>query len=353
MQTRTGTYLLHGMMKSILSTVALSLLFVPLPSMAGDLQPCASPPMDGYRETVLATIDAPYRNQTLVSFTEFPSFSSEWGIRIIERGKHMRLRVVEFQDSVWYSASKETESGYFEQDLSSASYRRLIRDTALSADTARLLQSVVSGQVLSASAKEGLTMGFDGTTYIFGVGDACAEIWSPEATSRAGKIIDVFNDLRIQAAIPSRFLQLGLERRIHARLLALEGRRMSIREYFLFATMSLAVIAFAALPLLVATFFAVFKPALPRKRWYILSSAALTYGIACISALPFFVFAFVGAPLSSQLDKDGHAIASTAVHWMGQAAMPVVLSIWFIAMFLLPALLRRRWRGILSRPAPE
>lgn len=335
------------MKKTVLTIIFLSILCAPLVSMADALEPCTSWGADNYRNTVTATIDSPYRDQTLVSFTEFPSFSWEWGIRVVDSEGRMRLRVVEFQESVWYSAYDETESGYFEQDLSKPSYRRLIRETNLSTDTARLLQSIMDREVRDAKEKQGLTMGFDGTSYLFVANDNCAQTWSPEQASRAGKLVQIFYDLRIQAAIPSRFLQLGWERRIHARLLALEGERMSARDYLLFASISLAIMAFAALPLFIATIFALIKPALPRRRWYILSAAALSYGIACIVALPFFVFAFVGDQISSQLGSDGHAIASTGVRWITQAAIPTIFAAWLIAMFLVPTLLKRHWRRML------
>ena len=339
------------MINTVLHAIILSICLASTAAMAGDVEPCSDDGLGDYKASVLTTIDAPTHEGVLASFTEFPSFTAERGVRIIDTGDRTLLRVVEFQDSVWYSAVEETRPGYFERDFSRSSYRRLVRETTLSRDTARLLESILRREMLNARGREDFMVGFDGTTYYFGVAGGCAEVVSPDPGTSASQLADVFNDLRIQASIPSRFLQLGWERRLHARLLMLEGKHMSTREYLLFAGVALAIIACAALPLLIAWVFAVFSPALPRRRWYVLVSAAVAYGAACIVALPFFVFGFFGTPLASQLGSDGHATAGIAIYWIGRAAIPVIVTTWLIAAIVVPIALRRRWHRISASAA--
>jgi hypothetical protein len=61
-------------------TVALPALS--LTAMADGLAPCNNSD-DGFLEEVDGHIDAPHSGETVVSFTALPSFSAEWGLRII------------------------------------------------------------------------------------------------------------------------------------------------------------------------------------------------------------------------------------------------------------------------------
>ena len=151
------------MIKKVIHAIVLSTGLASLAAVAGDLEPCGDDDR-GYKASVLATIDAPTYKGIVASFTEFPSFTAERGVRIIDTGDRTLLRVVEFQDSVWYSAVEETRPGYFERDFSRSSYRRLVRETTLRRDTTRLLESILRREVLDARGREGFRMGFDGTT---------------------------------------------------------------------------------------------------------------------------------------------------------------------------------------------
>jgi len=302
---------------------------------------------DSYRTSVTETVDHPTLDGILVSLTVFPSFQSEWGVRILHSGDRTLLRSVDFHDSVWYSALAEVEDGYYDRIPSKARYSRRVREVTLSDDIAQLLRQVTARESQRRrpyAESELLSMGFDGTTYLFSAGSACGTTWSPERHSRAGKLVDSFYGLRTQAALPTRFLQYAWERRTYAKLLDLEGRQMTPWEYLVFATTALAFVAAAALPLLVAGLVALLNHSLPRRRLYIFSTAAMSYGIACIAALPLAIFIFVGDPLAAQLSTDGYSAVAAAVEWITRLALWIILLLWSAASFTVPILLRRRWR---------
>ncbi len=169
--------------------VLLSILAIPAMAAENYFEPCGGyGATDSYRTSVIEAVDDPALDGILVSLTVFPSFQSEWGVRIVQSGNKTLLRSVDFHESIWYSAYSEIEDGYYDRIPSKARYSRRIREVTLSEDIAQLLRQVTereSQRRRPHNEGELLSIGFDGTTYLFSANDACATTWSPERHTRA------------------------------------------------------------------------------------------------------------------------------------------------------------------------
>ena len=190
-------------MKLIATTLLHMALTVPaLAATSGGLAPCDS--SDSYHLQVAAAIDQQAAGTLLLGFTAYPSFQSEWGIRIVQDAKNaVMLRVVEFRDSVWSSAYQEEPKGSFKRNPAKANLQRSIRDIVISDELLRELRRVVEREVGAASAANA-KFGLDGETYAFTSGaNACAETWSPESGTRMAKLVAIFAALRTLPNTPT------------------------------------------------------------------------------------------------------------------------------------------------------
>ena len=282
----------------------------------------------------------------MASLTAFPSFQPEWGVRIIRTESGPRLRTVEFHVSVWYSGYREIRPGTFARNPSAANYQRTVREVPVSTDVAQALQGILRSEVGRAD-KKNERFGFDGQIYMFSSGGVCATAWSPESNSRSRKLVEVFETLKTQASVPTRWLQLFWERRAFRQLqLLAEETTMTTGEYLLVLGLGSGIVLLAALPIFIALVLAAIPRSLPRKRAFVFVSGAMSYGSTCLVALLFLPFLLASTQLAVQLDTDGHTGVAMVVGWIGKVSPVAVFGFWLVASVATPIFLRRRWRTL-------
>lgn len=316
---------------------------------AGVLDPC-NPGFDEYERDVDQLVDTQVRGHILVSFTAFPSFDTEWGVRLIERSGRYFLRSVRFRNSVWYSSYEEYKPHSFRQNPDKADTRRTVHEVPLSIDMAALLQNLIHRE-LTGLSKDAPRMGLDGETYVFRDDAAhCGTTWSPEFGTPSAALVEAFESLRVQAGLPLRPVQYVRERRAYQLLLNLEGSSMQTRDYVLLIGAMLIVVLLAGLPMVVASF-TLLAPRRPkRKGLFVLVSGVLTYGITCIPGivlLPVFLFGWRLGRFFPLSGRSGLVIDD--IYFLSPIALA---GLWLILSFAVPIYLRwRGWARLFARPS--
>jgi hypothetical protein len=187
-------------------------------AMPDGLAPCEVD--QSYHAKVASAIDQAASARTLLGLTAYPSFESEWGIRILQNAKNQpMLRVVEFKKQVWSTMFHERPKGTFSRDPSRANLARHIKEIPISTELLQELRRVVDYEVRVASAGNA-AIGFDGETYHFTSGEkACGSAWSPGDGTRNGELVAIFQSLRKLPDAPTLLRSLQ-EARITGRLRA-------------------------------------------------------------------------------------------------------------------------------------
>jgi hypothetical protein len=181
------------------------------------LAPCK--PGESYQMETDSVIDEARAGKVLLGFTAYPSFEPEWGIRILQNAKNESLlRVVQFKKSVWYSAYQEHAKGTFQRDPSKANLERSVHEIPVSKELLGLLLKVVGREVAAASTANA-QFGLDGESYKFTAGGkSCATTWSPDSDTRAGRLVAIFEALRVLPTTPFSLFRNYREGKIIARL---------------------------------------------------------------------------------------------------------------------------------------
>ena len=193
--------------KALLALVAFPLMAFPAfadvvigssPEGNGGLAPCDSD-FAQYTAEVDRPIDRLVHGHVIAAYTEQPSFTPEWGARIIVDSGRYRLLVARFKASVWYSAYREIRPHRFERDLALPPPDLAVDEIALSDDTAARLAAIITHEVDSQQAAN-KQMGLDGESHTFrDMHGHCASAWSPDADTRAFALVDVFHSLQFTA----------------------------------------------------------------------------------------------------------------------------------------------------------
>lgn len=332
------------------SLLMLALLLTSLPAapvlcaeakVAGALSPCDHE-SDDYHQQVDRLIDVPARGHINVSFTAFPSFDTEWGIRVVEKDGRYFLRSVRFRNSVWHSAYAEYKPHYFHRNPAKADTRRVVHEVPLSADVAALLQESIRRELTELPMAEP-QMGLDGESYLFRDDAArCGTTWSPDLGTRAFNLVEAFEALRIQAALPLRPIQYVKERRAYQLLLSLKGSSMHTKDYLMLIGAMLSVVLLASLPMVTASL-TLLAPRRPlRKRKFVLASGVLTYGITCVAGvvvLPFILFGWQLGTFLPSLGSPGLGTIFDGLYLWSPIALAVL---WVVLSFAVPIYLRLR-----------
>lgn len=178
--------------------VIAALLFLPATAFAkwpDQLWPCDMASWS-YTAAVDARINASRHPSYLVSFTAFPSFHPEWGIRLSGSDKGYALRIVVLLKQIW---GRAMEKSMQEEPRTWESYQpqveRLVFRFPVSERLASLLQITVKHAVDDRAPAP--FPGVDGTGYQFSYrGSACAGTWSPELPSIPGQLVKTFTELK-------------------------------------------------------------------------------------------------------------------------------------------------------------
>jgi hypothetical protein len=287
--------------------------------------------------------DAPGSGAAVVlTFSTHPSFSNSSTIAVIKAGNGYLLRLVAYRN-MYATRTDQIGPDTFQGNVRTTRYDKRIWTTTLGKQFATGLQDLIQREIAQATP-ENARYGFDGTGYYIYTVQGCAKTWSPDANTRAGRIVAMFEDLEVQAQIPTRVAQ-GLWEEIgYQRLRALnaENTPMTPAQYF-YVLLSLAlVVAMAAFPLLVAIVVALVPRKLKAAWKFVLTSGAMAYGVTCLIALVFLPFWFGGAFLSVNLDIDGEALLADIVHIITGSTVALLFVVWIVSSVVVPVVIRRR-----------
>ncbi len=126
-----------------------------------------------------------------IGYLSVPSFFGEYGIFLIWNSNSPMLVLNRFNNNYWYSMPDLDK-----REVQIAITRDTIR---ISTEEADRLTGIITDAIDKAVEPDSLgRLGFDGTTYYFMLPDKMAKIWSPEKNSECGKLVNEFENLRIQ-----------------------------------------------------------------------------------------------------------------------------------------------------------
>jgi hypothetical protein len=163
---------------------------------AQNLGPCESEVLRDYFLGVDRIIDDAVSGTPHLSITVIPSFSEEWGVRLVGNDVHL----VNFDSSFWFESHSVDRSGHGHLDFSSPRIRTSVYHAALSPEVASRVMQIFSDAI--ANAREGGSMGLDGVTYRFSVrGVGCRQTWSPPPASAEGRLVEIIQLLSKHAKL--------------------------------------------------------------------------------------------------------------------------------------------------------
>jgi hypothetical protein len=307
---------------------------------------------DGFLDELDGHIDAPHAGDTVVSFTAIPSFQAEWGLRIIQTADGFLLRSTQFRRSIWYDAYREVRPGRFERVPELKQPDPIVHEVSLSPGFGAQLRDLIVEEIDHADSADA-RMGLDGESFYYSANGHCGFTWSPERGTRPARLVDLFENLKVQASLPTRLLQLFWEKRVLAKISTMIGRsQMPVSEYLVVIGLGLAVIAFAALPLFIAAVVMLIPHRLRRKGRFVLVSGAMSYGFTCLVALVFLPFFLAGSQVSAQLEVDGHTTSATATDLIVRFGLGVMIVCWLMFSVAVPVYMRRTVWPAMTRVIP-
>jgi hypothetical protein len=311
-------------------------------AMADGLAPCDKN-AEGFVDEVARRIGDSQVGDAVVSFVALPAFDAEWGLQVIRDGEDFRLRSVQFKRSVWHGAYREVRPGYFQRDPDTVQPDPIVRLVSLSPELAGAVRDLVITEIAHADPSNA-RMGLDGEGFYFYANGRCASTWSPDLATSPERLVDILENLKIQAALPSRLVQLFWEKRVLVKLNRhTGGPTMSASQYLVVIALGIGIIAFGALPLLIASVVLLIPRKLPKKRRFVMASGALSYGFTCFVALLLLPFFLIGSQVSAQLAVDGHSSWAATLDLIAKCSFAVLFASWAVFSIAVPIYLRRKF----------
>ena len=261
-----------------LSALVIGLALSPVMSAKpSGLVPCDGR-SEGFVEDLSDESKVPSRGEVVLSYLDSPGLQVGWGLQIVRFDQRFELRSVQFR-SDWHGGTIEVRPGVF--GVNPVQPDPLVRTVSLSASIAERLHAIAIAEIAHAD-QANTRMGFDGEGFYFYAAGKCAWAWSPDEGSDPARLADIFHDLKIQALLPTRLVQLFWEKRIVARLNQYLGNAsMSLGEYLIVLSLGAGTVTVGALPLLIAWLLTFFSKGLQSKRRFVVVSGALSYGFTC------------------------------------------------------------------------
>jgi hypothetical protein len=280
------------------------------------------------------------RGEVVLSYLDLPGLFIGWGLQIVRFDNRFQLRTVQFRRDL-HGGYIEVRPGYFEANPVQPD--PLVRTIAVSAGLVEKLRAIAIAEIAHAD-QANARVGLDGEDFFFYAGGKCASAWSPDEGSHLKRLADIFQDLKTQALLPTRLVQLFWERRTVERLNHYSGSAsMAIGEYLLLFGLASGIVAVAALPLLIAWVVTFFSRGLKRKRRFVIVSGALSYGFMCLIGLVLLPLVLLGIVVSAQLDVDGHSELSIVLDVIVKYSAYVLLNAGLVFAVAVPIYLRRKW----------
>jgi hypothetical protein len=306
---------------------------------ADGLQPCDSRAA-GLVEDLSDDSKGSSAGEVILSFLDLPGLSIGWGFQIVHSQDRFLLRMVQFRRD-WRGGRMEIRPHVF--GWNPVQPDPLVRTVSISRSLAENLSAVAVTEIAQAD-QANARVGLDGETYYFYAEGKCAFAWSPYPGTRPERLADIFQDLKTQARLPTRLVQLFWEKRTLARLNHYTGSAtMPLYQYLFVMALSLGIVAAAGLPLLIAWVVTVIPKRLPRKRRFVFLSGALSYGFTCFVGwllLPLFLF---GSVASAELDVDGHSDLAFTLDIFVKYSAYVLVNAALVFGIAVPIYLRRKW----------
>ena len=277
-----------------------------------------------------------------VSMVARPSFQAAWGLQIFRGRDRYLLRYIRFERPIISNIYREVRPGTFESNPDAIEPTPTVHVVALSTSLAIALQKLVSAEVGLVDPSNG-RMGFDGDGFFFHANGQCGFTWSPAEKTRPERLVDIFENLKIQAWLPTRLVQLFWEKRILAKLNGYNGSpSMSANQYLAVLAILAGIAAFGALPLILALLVSLIPNRLLRKRRFVIASGALSYGFTCFVALLFLPFFLLESLLSAQLEVDGYSNWALPLGLIVKFSSTVLFVAWIVISITVPIYMRRR-----------
>lgn len=287
--------------------------------------------------------------EVMLEFTSIPSFAPEWTAALIRDRDRTELRVLKFRRSVWHGAYREVRPGVFDRVPSKATYKHYTGRVTISEDTAQLLRTAVAAEI---RGDEKLQRGLDGEDYYFSTGGRCGSAWSPDPSTASAKLIRVFDDLKIQAFLPTRLLQLFWERKVHMELVAMAGYAhpmTPLREYLLVAGLAILILAAVSLPLLVSCVVMQIPSRLNHRRKFVLFAGSMSYGCTCLVGLLLLPIYMVSAIGSAFIYVGNPSDWADRLEDMRDFLPFILFGVWLFLSVAVPIWLRRKvWSHLLG-----
>jgi hypothetical protein len=259
------------------------------------------------------------------------------------------LRTVQFRRD-WRGGYIEVRPGYF--SANPVQPDPLVRTVSISRNLAEKLRTVTVAEIAQAD-QANARMGFDGEGFYFYAEGKCAWAWSPDPGTRAERLADMFQDLKTQALLPTRLVQLFWEKRIVARLNQYTGSAsMSPGQYLIVLAFGVGIMVVAALPLLIAWIVTLIPKRPQRKLHFVLVSGALSYGFTCFLAVLLLPFLLLGSQVAAEFDVDGHSDLAFALDVIVKYSVYVLLNAVLAFAVAVPIYLRRKWWPSLTSSMP-
>src|ERR1700722_4597606 len=177
--------------------------------------------------------------QVVLSYLDLPGLWTGWGFQVVRSEARYLLRTVQFRRDL-RGGTIELRPGVF--GANPVQPDPLVRTVSISRGLAERLRAVAIAEIAQAD-QANARMGFDGEGFYFYADGKCAWAWSPDRGTRPERLADIFQDLKTQALLPTRLVQLFWEKRVTARLNHYTGSAaMSLHEYLFFAAAGVAVV---------------------------------------------------------------------------------------------------------------
>jgi hypothetical protein len=308
-------------------------------AMADGLQPCDNRAA-GFVEDLSGGPNGSSPGQVVLSYLDLPGLQTGWGLQIVRSNDRFLLRSVRFRRD-WRGGYVEVRPGYFEANPVQPD--PIVRTVSLSDSLAEKLRAAVIAEIAKAD-QANARMGLDGEGFYFYSNDQCAWAWSPDPGTKPERLADIFEDLKTQSLLPTRFVQLFWEKRIVARLNHYTGSAtMPLYQYLIIIAIGMGVVVAAALPLLIAWIVTLIPKRLQRKRHFVLVSGALSYGFTCFLAVLLLPFFLMGSQVSAELDVDGHSDLAITLDVIVKYSVYLLLNAGLVFAIAVPIYLRRKW----------
>jgi hypothetical protein len=328
--------------KAALQSAALLILLASSPK----LQASAYSPCDReyhYEDVIDKTISAKAPGAEVIGFTQYPSFTNEWGIRIFKTDAGYVLRSVNFHDSVWYSAYQEVEPNSFGRIPSEANYHRSIREVKISHDFVSLLEAELIQE--SKITEQGAFLGFDGVSNELVVNGKCFEASSTNEQNRQQRIFLLFDDMLVQTYLPSRLLQYFYERQTYYKLQLLAGQKdQTMQTLLMIVGAGILVALVTIIPILFSILVSFIPSRLQSKIKFIYSCLVRVYGTTCLIALPLLPFALAYPWVAAWLSMENYSVLADVLIFVGKWSPLLIFTYWLFASLVIPVRLRKKWK---------